>query len=227
MTFGEKVMAFYTALELSGETLPDNIEVMNPFNDPEVRKMNALFYERFFNDHRQRIFLIGINPGRFGGGKTGIPFTDPIHLETTLGIKNDQFKKHELSSRFVYDVVQAFGGPEEFFKHCYLTAVSPLGFVREGKNINYYDNKVLLQNYESQFVHWLKEQVSFGANRTVAFSLGRGKNYEYLRHLNKVHRLFDDIQALPHPRWVMQYRYPLRHEFAKEYHRQISKFLIS
>ena len=50
----------------------------------------------------QRHLLLGINPGRFGGGVTGIPFTDPIRLQNVCGIENNFEKKQELSSVFIY-----------------------------------------------------------------------------------------------------------------------------
>ena len=225
MTFGKKVLDFYKNLDFSVSGIPDGIEVMNPMKDDQVQQFNEQFYSKYYNDSNPRIFLIGINPGRFGGGLTAIPFTDPIHLEDTLKIKNDLPKRHELSSRFVYEVVQQFGGPEVFFRTCYLTAVSPLGFVMNQKNINYYDNNALVKQYEPQFIKWLKRQISFGANTKIAFSLGSGKNHDYLKRINEQNQLFDEVLALPHPRWVMQYRYRKRHEYVNYYCDQISNYL--
>ncbi len=225
MTFGKKVLDFYINLDFSVSEIPHGIEVMNPMKDEKVRQINEQYYSKYYDDSNPRIFLIGINPGRFGGGLTAIPFTDPIHLENTLKIKNDLPKRHELSSRFVYEVVQHFGGPEIFFRSCYLTAVSPLGFVMNQKNINYYDNDALVKQYEPKFISWLEQQISFGANRKIAFSLGRGKNHDYLNKINKENQLFDKISALPHPRWVMQYRYKKRNEFVEYYCEQISNYL--
>jgi len=225
MTFGENVLEFYKKLNFSTSGIPDGIEVMNPMQDLQVQQLNDQFYTKYYNDKNQRIFLIGINPGRFGGGVTAIPFTDPIHLEDTLKIKNNLPKRHELSSRFIYEVVRNFGGPDIFFGKCYLTAVSPLGFLMNDKNINYYDSDDLVNQYENQFVKWLQQQIGFGANTTVAFSLGRGRNYKYLIKLNERNKLFEKINALPHPRWVMQYRYKKRHEFSDFYYKEISKYL--
>jgi len=225
MTFGEKVLEFYKKLDFSTTEIPDGIEVMNPMQDQQVQQLNDQFYTKYYNDSNQRIFLIGINPGRFGGGLTAIPFTDPVHLEETLKIKNSLPKRHELSSRFIYDVVRDFGGPHVFFKKCYLTAVSPLGFIMNQKNINYYDNDVIVRQYELQFIKWLKLQIDFGANTKIAFSLGRGQNYKYLNKINQQNQLFEKILPLPHPRWVMQYRYPKRRQFVKLYYDQITKFL--
>ena len=224
MTFGDKVLEFYGKLKFSEEDIPDDIEVMVPMKDDQIKMLNEIFYRKFYNDNKERIFLIGINPGRFGGGITGIPFTDPIHLDKVLKIKNMLPKRHELSSRFIFDVVNAMGGPELFFEKCYLTAVSPLGFVFKDKNINYYDNKALVNKLGAQFGIWLKQQIEFGANTKVAFSLGRGMNYEFLRNLNTRYELFDQILALPHPRWVMQYRYPKRSHFVDLYLKQIARY---
>ena len=119
MTFGENVLEFYKKLDFSKIGIPEGIEVMNPMLNPEIQKLNDQFYAKYYNDTDRRIFLIGINPGRFGGGLTAIPFTDPIHLEATLKIKNNLPKRHELSSRFIYKVVLAFGGPDNFFKKAF------------------------------------------------------------------------------------------------------------
>jgi hypothetical protein len=43
--------------------------MINPFEKEEVRKVVHEFYMKFFNDLNDRIFILGINPGRFGGFK--------------------------------------------------------------------------------------------------------------------------------------------------------------
>jgi hypothetical protein len=224
MSFGQKVLEFYKSLDISNNDFPDDIEVMVPMKDDRIQKLNTLFYNKYYNDNDKRIFLIGINPGRFGGGVTGIPFTDPIHLQEVLQIKNTLPKRHEMSSKFVYQVVKKMGGPDIFFKKCYLTAVSPLGFLLNDKNINYYDSKKLLMKFEDLFIHWIKQQISFGANTDIAFSLGRGKNYDYLKNLNAQYHFFKQVIALPHPRWVMQYRFPERDKFVDLYLKFLNKF---
>jgi len=75
-------------------------------------------------------------------GITGIPFTDPVKLEV-LGIANDFQKKRELSSDFVYQMITAFGGANKFYQTFYISAISPLGFTKDEKNLNYYDVKRL------------------------------------------------------------------------------------
>jgi hypothetical protein len=64
--------------------------------------------------------------------------------------------------------------------------------------------------------------VDFGANREVAFSLGQGRNLEYLSRINEENGFFNRIEALPHPRWVMQYRYKKRDEFLNFYRKSLA-----
>lgn len=216
-SFAEKAISFYRNLEPPPVSIPEEVEVMNPVKNTETMKIIEAFYRKFYADRKERIFLIGINPGRFGGGITGIPFTDPVNLEKVLGIENPFEKKHELSSRFVYEVVESLGGPEKFFGRVYLTAVSPLGFIMNNKNLNYYDVKSIREGWEKWMVEKLNEQIAFGANQNCAFSMGRGKNLNFLNQVNDRYQLFDRIEPLPHPRWVMQYRFRDRKKYIDEY----------
>ncbi len=219
MTFGEKVIAYCKSIP-KPEKLPEGVEVLYPFNTPKVMGLVRQFCERFYAGRQPRTFLIGINPGRFGGGSTGIPFTDPLRLESELGITNDMDKKPELSSRFVYEMIGALGGPEEFYRQFYITSVSPVGFTKDGKNLNYYDIKELQETLEPYMISELKKQIELGAN-PVAYSLGMGKNIAYLNKINKEHGLFEAIEPLPHPRWIMQYRLKRKDEFIRLYEEKL------
>ncbi|MFC2124357.1 uracil-DNA glycosylase family protein [Bacteroidota bacterium] len=217
MTFGKKIYDFYSKLNAPVDH-PDGIDVLLPFLQEETKNVNEVFYDRFYDDNNSRIFLIGINPGRFGAGITGIPFTDPVNLEKTLGISNSFDKKHELSSRFIYSIIDRMDGPDVFFQNFYFTAVSPVGFISEGRNINYYDKKELLTDvWESFYVDNLKIQIKAGANTECAYSLGAGMNIKYLEYLNDKFDLFQKVESLPHPRWIMQYRYKHQQEFIERY----------
>ncbi len=215
MSFADQVIKYYKSLE-QPSGLPEDVEVLYPFDSAEVIKLTEEFYSRYFDDDNTRTFLIGINPGRFGGGSTGIPFTDPKVLEEKLNIPNSLDKRYELSSRFIYTVIDALGGPEEFYSSFYFTSVCPLGFVRHGKNLNYYDDKDLEEALETYMASEMRKQLSFGA-RDVAFSLGMGKNIKFLKAFNERHQLFKEIRPLPHPRWVMQYRLKRLDEFVGQY----------
>ncbi len=205
MTTGQKILSFYERLE-PPVNLPEGVGLLNPYKSGGVQAAMHRFYSNYFPDNAKRVFLIGINPGRFGAGITGIPFTDPVCLEGELGIANDFEKRGELSSRFIYEIIGAFGGPKRFYRHFFITSVYPYGFVKDGKNMNYYDDRKLLRSLENDMVRWLDIQVSGWACRKVAFSVGKGKNYEVLKRLNKANGWFDEIRHIPHPRWVLQYR---------------------
>ncbi len=79
MKFANHILSFFKQLELNID-IPD-IEVMNPFKDKSAMQICTQFYKKYYSDTIQRRMIIGINPGRFGGGVTGIPFTDPIRLK--------------------------------------------------------------------------------------------------------------------------------------------------
>jgi hypothetical protein len=214
-TFADKAIRFHRQLNL--ELPGSDVEVMNPFRDQAVMQMVTQFYKQFFNDSNPRTFLLGINPGRFGAGITGISFTDPIHLETKCGIANTFRKKYELSSQFIYQVIDAMGGAKAFYRKFYFTAVSPLGFTRGGKNINYYDEPALKQMVQP-FIHsTLREQLTFGAGRRSAICIGGGENYKFLSRLNDELQLFEEIVPLEHPRFVMQYRRKTMDKYINKY----------
>jgi hypothetical protein len=215
MLAGE-ILSFLFNLQFTSQ-LPEGYAVLNPFSDPETRRVCKEFYNKYYSDNQPRYCIIGINPGRFGAGITGVPFTDPIRLETMLGIENCWSKKQELSSVFIYEMIEAFGGVEKFYRAFYITAVSPLGFVKDGKNINYYDNKELQSSVTPFAVDCLKTQLQWGLQRDVAFCLGEGKNYQFIEKLNQQHQFFGEIIPLSHPRFIMQYKLKQKSTFIDKY----------
>ena len=214
--FSNNILSFFKNLHLNIE-LPHHIEVMNPFLDAATMQVCKQFYKKYYSDNSQRRMIIGINPGRFGGGITGIPFTDPIRLKKECGIENNWQPKQELSSVYVYDVINAFGGAEKFYKDFYITSVSPLGFTRHGKNLNYYDDKDLQSGIKDFVVDCMNKQLKFGIERDVAFCLGDGKNYKYLSKLNDEKKFFKKIIPLSHPRFIMQYKLKKKEEYIQSY----------
>src|SRR6187399_446287 len=106
MTFGERVVEFNLGLKLR-VAIPD-VEVLNPFKDPYTVSLARQFYNKYYGDTSKRHIILGINPGRFGSGLTGVPFTDPIKMETLCGIPNTLPKKAELSADFIYTMIAAF-----------------------------------------------------------------------------------------------------------------------
>lgn len=224
MTFQERYFHIIDHLDFP-DTLPHGVEILNPFKIESTYSLSKSFYKKYYSDTNQRLFLIGINPGRFGAGITGVPFTDPIRLQEKCGISNALNKRQELSSVFVYDVIETFGGVKTFYSKVFFTSVSPLGFVRDGLNLNYYDIPEVRDFLEPYMVKCLRAQIEIGAINNIAFSMGKGQNIKYLKYLNDKYKLFEAIQPLPHPRWVLQYRLKRKQEFLEEYIDKISSAL--
>ena len=212
----QKICDFYFALP-DTLALPENVALIYPFDDSRTREAMCAFYTRYYSDDAPRTAIFGINPGRFGAGMTGVGFTDPVLLQERYGIPNDLPKRTELSAQFVYEVVEAYGGPDRFYRDFYFTTVFPLGLLKEGKNYNYYDDKATLTACEPLIAESIAKQMAFGNLRRHIVSIGRGKNLKYLESFNKKYQLFDNISVIPHPRWVMQYRRKQKAHYIREY----------
>ena len=221
MTFSKKILSFFKTLHLNVD-LPSGIEVMNPFKDKTTFSLCDIFYNKYYNDNNNRHLILGINPGRFGGGITGIPFTDPIRLQNICGIENTFQKKQELSSVFVYEMIHSFGGPELFYNNFYISSISPLGFTKDNKNLNYYDDRNLESSIKDFVIDCLKKQIKFGLNTDIVYCFGEGKNLAYLTKLNNEMKFFEKIVALPHPRFIMQYKLKKKDEYIDRYLREFS-----
>ena len=224
--FSQKILDFYFTLP---QTLPvpKDIGVIYPFGNDETRRVMTAFYEKYYNDSNERIMLFGINPGRFGAGVTGVPFTCPIRLENECGIPNAFAKKFELSSEFVYLFINAFGGIEEFCKRFFITSISPLGFLKNGINYNYYDDKELQKSVTPFILESIEKQLQIGGSRKAAISIGMGKNAKFFNAINKEHQIFEEIIPLPHPRWVMQYRRKTMEKYVEEYRSTLERLANS
>jgi len=212
----DKILNFLFNLQFPVE-LPSEVEVMNPFTDAETARIVSIFYNKYYSDDNPRYCIIGINPGRFGGGITGIPFTDPIRLQKECGIENNWARKQELSSVFIYDLINAYGGSDAFYNKFYFTAISPLGFTKASKNLNYYDDKVLAKTIIPFSVDCFRKQIDWGLHTSVAFCLGEGTNYKFLSKLNSEYKLFEKIVPFSHPRFIMQYKLKTKDIYINRY----------
>ncbi len=223
MNSAESIIEFFNKLN-SPVVQTKGVEVLNPLLLDETRNIISTFYYKYYNDNRKRIAFIGINPGRLGSGLTGIGFTDPVNLKEKCGIDNSFQQKHELSSRFVYDVIEAYGGVEAFYQDVFISSTVPLGFVKDGINLNYYDIKELEKELTPYIKTQFERQLKF-LRRDVAFVVGKGKNLKFLEKLNKSEGYFEKLEVLPHPRWVMQYRLKQKQEFIAEFVQKISSWV--
>ena len=215
-SFAEKAIRFYQNLDIE-KPLPDGIEVMNPYLFTPVDSIMNSFFYTYYDDNQARTGILGINPGRMGAGITGITFTDPVNLDEKCEIKNPFRKRPELSSTFIYEVIRLFGGVEAFYSKFFLSAVCPLGFIRGGKNMNYYDDRELEGAALDFILISLRQQIELGLRTDRVICLGEGNNHQFLSRLNREKQLFGEIIPLPHPRWVMQYRYKKRSEYVQKY----------
>ena len=204
MFFSKKAFKYFSALGLINVGFRD-VEIINPYESDETRNVVKKFYNKFYQDNNKRIFVFGINPGRFGGGLTGISFTDPVALRELCGIENNLGDRKELSSKFAYTVIDDFGGTKKFFSKVFLTALYPFALIKDGKNFNYYDKKTLADKLKPEIVQTIKTQIEFGARKDNAVLLGK-KNAEYFSVINEEHKFFENIIVLEHPRYIMQYK---------------------
>ncbi len=225
MTFGEHVLDFNRHLQLKAK-LPKGVVVMNPFRDKYALSLCAKFYTNYYSDNNERHIILGINPGRLGGGLTGIPFTDPVKLEKLCGITNTLDKKTELSADYIYLMMEAFGGIENFYKRFYFNSICPLGFTKDGKNLNYYDIRELQEAVRPFMVKSLNQQINFGIHTDVAYCLGEGENFKFISTLNDQHYFFKKIIPLAHPRFIMQYKRKKVNDYVEDYLRKLKNSTI-
>ena len=224
MTLSDKILEFNKSLNLK-TTLPNGFEVMNPFKgagSSAILEITTTFYQKYYNDHRPRKLILGINPGRLGAGATGLPFTDTERLNSHCNIPFKEFKLHEPSSVFVYKMIKAYGGVGEFYSQFYINSVCPLGFLQSSKkgnlvNANYYDDRKLYQVVKPFIISSLKKQVDWGLETDRVWCMGSGMNYKYLKEINSETQLFKQIIPLDHPRYVVQYRSKRMDEYVQKY----------
>ena len=222
MIKAKEILAFYKAIDFDLNFLDSDLNVLNPFEGASQEQEEALerFYHKFYNDDSPRNLILGINPGRLGAGATGIPFTDTKRL-VECGIPFDSFSTHEPSSVFVYEAIDAFGGPEKFYKDFFIGSVCPLGFTvqKKGKpvNFNYYDRASFAQALAPFLLEMIKKQIELAGKNDRIIVFGTGKNLKFLQKLNKEYNFTPELLALEHPRYIMQYKYKLREQYIAKY----------
>jgi hypothetical protein len=212
----ENIISFYRSLQPPSK-LPQQVEILFPQQDSEVMKGVEAFYTKFYNDNRARRLVFGINPGRFGAGTTGINFTAPRQLKEFCDIDHALKDQSEFSAEFIYEMIRAYGGPQKFYADYFITAVSPLGFVKNGVNMNYYDDRDLLKAVTPFIIESMEKQISFGCKTDTCFCIGGDKNFTFLSSFNREYHFFKEIIPLPHPRFIMQYRRKQKEKYIEQY----------
>ena len=220
----EQIIHFNENLKYTGK-LPEGFAVLNPFFDnPETMTVMRQFYEKYYSDNRQRRFIVGINPSRHGAGVTGVPFTDTKRLESACGIPMQSAHTHEISSVFMYDMIEAYGGAQAFYSEFYINSPFPLAIIRQTKdgnfvNANYYDDKALFEAVKPFMIESLKNHIHLGLDTSEVYILGK-KNADFISKINKEQHLFEKLTVLDHPRYIQQYK-------SKEKQAYIEKYLKS
>lgn len=241
----EKLIKYYKQLK-PPSNLPKGIEVLFPQRDKQVIEIVKKFFEKYYNDDHSRRLMLGINPGRFGAGITGVNFTGPKQLKEECGIDHHLKLSSELSAEFIYEMINAYGGVKTFYQDWFIGAVCPLGFVHRptptiikeagrslspsnggdapskflegvGKNLNYYDDPVLQKRVTPFIIECINKLVAIGFNTDKCLCIGGEKNFKFLSGLNNDHHWFGEIVPLPHPRFILQYRRKQKEQYIQQY----------
>lgn len=131
----DNMLNFYNKIKNLNDLKQENIIVLDEFikNEKVIRR----FYEENI-DHNIgniKVVMCGINPGRYGAGKTGIPFIDFNSLSELLS--NVQRNDSERSAEFFYSIIKNYGA-KKFYSNIYVTNICSVGFEKDKKNYNYY-----------------------------------------------------------------------------------------
>lgn len=221
-TLADRLLKFHKALK-PGVRLPKDVEIMNPYReDPLALKCLEAFLHKFYADNLPRHLILGINPGRFGSGITGVAFTDTKRLKGDCGIPYSGPESHEPSSVFIYDMIREFGGVEAFYSRIYINSICPLGFTilnRHGRkvNYNYYDDPDLLESVTPFMIKSVEQLIRAGMHTDKAFCFGSGKNAAIINKINAKEGFFKEIVPLEHPRYIMQYKASQKSEYIRKY----------
>lgn len=188
----------------------------------KIKEIINMFYHKYYNDIDKRYLILGSSPARKGTATTGIPFEDANHLYKETGIMIDNFYINKSFSNFLYDVIEQYGGCQQFYKDFFMSFICPLGITNINSkgnevNINYYENKKLENMLYKFIVESLKKQISFGINTSICYCIGSGENFKFLTKINEQYKFFDKIVALEHPRFIMQYNSKNRDEYINKY----------
>jgi len=214
--YADNIINFYKTIRPPSR-LPKGIDVLYPQKQKEVIALVEQFYKKYYSDNNQRTLLFGINPGRFGAGVTGINFTAPKQLKENCGIGHSLKMHSELSAEFIYEAIETYGGVEKFYKSFFITSISPLGYVRDGINLNYYDDKKLQEAVTPFVIDCINRQMQWNVNRTRCICVGGEKNFKFFLKLNNEHQWFKEIIPLAHPRFILQYRRKQKEDYLRMY----------
>jgi hypothetical protein len=134
---------FKNNLEVKDILEQEKITVLNGFN--KNLELVHRYYQKVYSTEANRVVLCGINPGKNGAGRTGIPFLD---FRAVSDIGQDD---REQSAQFILSIINEIGS-ELFYRNVYMTNISWFGFTKDGNNLNYYDLPSPLPNFTDSFI---------------------------------------------------------------------------
>jgi hypothetical protein len=189
----EDMLRLYNKMENVNELEQGNIAVLNEFlkNEKFIRK----FYEEYVdcNISNIKVVMCGINPGRYGAGKMGIPFIDFNSLsELLLGVqRNDS----ERSAEYFYSVIKKYGA-KKFYSNVYVTNICSVGFLKDNKNYNYYQ----LPESIKEIIHlnFLEKIKIVNPQIIIPLSKDVDNTLKYLQSIGKLKDILID-NRLNHP----------------------------
>ena len=164
----------------------NNIKLLSDFSEIYANK----YYERFYLTNFPKIVLCGINPGRLGAGKTGIPFMDFNSLSKIFpGInRNDS----ERSANFIFKIIENFGF-DIFFKNFYITNFSFFGFIKGNNNLNYF--KLPQEAIDIIFDYFVYEMEIIKPKYIISLSMDVFDSINSIKNLQNINKTF----RLAHP----------------------------
>ncbi|MGG0644103.1 uracil-DNA glycosylase family protein [Sporosarcina gallistercoris] len=187
-------LSFLDRLAEKGDVLRElereGISVLPGFK--EQAELVRAYYKKFYSKLERRIVFCGINPGQYGAGKTGVPFIDFDGIDRLLPGYGRQDK--ERSAQFMLSIIEEYD-LGEFQDAVYLTNVSWFGFLRNGKNLNYY---TLPRTVRHHFIESFVEEMKIvNPSFIIPLSEEVGRT---LRQLVKEGQLdYPIADRLPHP----------------------------
>lgn len=158
----------------------------------EQAELVRSYYKKFYSKPGRRIVLCGINPGKYGAGITGVPFIDFHGISRLLPGHGRQDK--ERTAQYMLSIIEEYGAGE-FQDAVYLTNLSWYGFLRNGRNLNYY---ILPRNVRHYFIESFVEEMKIvQPSFIVPLSEEVGRT---LRQMAKDGQLdYPIAERLPHP----------------------------
>lgn len=118
-----------------------NWRILNPY--ATNFEYFEFFANKYYADNNFRNIIFGLNPGRFGCGKTGITFTDEKILKSKLKYPRNisQPDKEKTATRIYSVVEETFGGDLDlFFSKYFMSNIFPFGAIDlNGNNVVFND----------------------------------------------------------------------------------------